>query len=96
MLKIKDNVNLKILENFGFVDYNEMCYAKEIYTSKDYTNCSLEILVYKKDTQYAKKHSIHLFLYIEFEEISFVDDLIAFDVLFDLIEAGFIEKVEDK
>lgn len=95
MLKIKDNVKLEWLKNFGFEDYNETCYAKEIYVSKDYNNCTLEILVYKKDTTYAKKNTIHLFLCIAFEEISFVDDLIAFDVLFDLFEAGFIEKVEE-
>lgn len=93
MLKIKDNVDLKILEKYGFDDYNDTCYVNHLYQSEDYNDVVLEILVFKRDTKYAKKNTIQLFINIFKENINYVDDLLELDVMFDLIKEGLVEKV---
>ena len=84
MLKIKDNVDLKELEKFGFEkdEYKEdveMVYNYEEFRTE-------EIRIYKN-----KEISI----YIDDELYCCAIDTEFLEVLFDLIQAGLVEKVED-
>ncbi|WBK39956.1 hypothetical protein [PinkBerry-associated phage LS06-2018-MD08] len=85
MLKIKDSVNLKVLERFGF---EKFIYEYPIKTSyyKTYSN-----------------RAIGLYVNIDTKEINGLsssrdseDDNTAFEILFDLIQAGLVEKVEEE
>ena len=77
MLKIKDNVDLKELEKFGFkVDKYNLWY--EYYTKNNY-----------KDAIIINTRNKRLGLYQTYNGKSY-------DVLYDLIQAGLVEKVEDK
>lgn len=72
MLKIKDNVDLKELEKFGFkVDRYNLWYE---YHAKNNFKDSIVIKVENKKIGYGK----------------------SYDTLFDLIQAGLVEKMEDK
>ena len=75
MLKIKDNVSLKELENFN------MEFKHDYYTEKDcyvlYVNSSVRLSI-----------NIHT------RQIRPSTCKEAFDLLFDLIQAGLVEKVE--
>lgn len=80
ILKIKDDVDLKELEKFGFVK----CHNRW----EDYT--------YGEPNDYDVD-----FFYIKNREIIIEDDLYGstldwlLNILFDLIQAGYIEKVEE-
>ena len=81
MLKIKDNVDLKELEKFGFEKYtNEESYY-------------FDFVPYIENVQYSyievtKDRKISCLDYIEMEHYQ-----IAVEKLFDLIQAGLVEKV---
>lgn len=81
MLKIKDNVDLKELEKFGFkkqgVEYLE-CYYKKIPPY----NWAVSIGTYNREIS----------IECDDKEYSFTTKI---DVLFDLISAGLVEKVAD-
>lgn len=77
MLKIKDNVDLKELEKFGFKFYESILFYE--YHSK--SNCKDSIMVNMKNKR--------LLFYQTYNGKSY-------DVLYDLIQAGLVEKVEDK
>lgn len=72
MLKIKDNVDLKELEKFGFEKDRLSCY-------------------YIKEVAIAKECVV----YTDTNAIWFVDNgtLSQLDIIFDLIQAGLVEKV---
>ena len=77
MLKIKDSVDLKELENFGFEEYEEVYYFRNAN--------KLRIAIDRIDRL--------LIVYINtFKPITCILDLQ--DKVFDLIQAGLIEKVE--
>lgn len=77
MLKVKDEVDLKELEKFGFEeDDGEYYYNFKPYTKFEYSYLCVD---YKKEI---------LTDYVEYEHISKMTDLI-----FDLIQAGLVEKV---
>ena len=78
MLKIKDNVNLKELEKFGF-EYTPYCRDKEGNDCLIY--CFLSISPY--DRTIAISSGV--------DEINGDDEI---EKLFDLIQAGLVEKVE--
>lgn len=87
MLKIKDGIDLKELEKFGF----ETTIGSSWYF-KDIVDCAEEkvsIAIRKNDRRiqisYDTKQSIRLCSFIERE----------LDILFDLIQAGLVEKVSD-
>ena len=82
MLKIKDNVDLKELEKFKFEKY-AFGYHKMIL-DRDFL---IEIDIRKTS------RNIRLIAFIENTTIAFKNEL---DYLFDLIQAGLVEKVEDK
>lgn len=82
MLKIKDFVNLKELEKFGFVTsikYNPLSYVKKVYLN----NADDDKNFYK-----ISKNSRKI-------ELTRLDGELD-DTLFDLIQAGLVEKVDDK
>lgn len=86
MLKLKDNVNLKELEKFGFTT------SKKV---KDKYNFDTKLVkaVFKSEDDFnamtiSNKRSIDLTDY--FENIKWLD------TLYDLIKADLIEKVDDK
>lgn len=72
MLKIKDDVDLKELEKYGFKKkyyYNAMCIIRE-----------------------DRKHDI--FFDLKTRKLLFIN--YGYDVLYDLIKDGLVEKIEDK
>lgn len=77
MLRIKDNVDLKELEKFGFKEFKQVYF----YTiASNYGNV-VELKVWKEDRT--------ITLDIDYEEF-FTEDI---DVFYDLIQAGLVEKV---
>ena len=80
MLKIKDNVDLKELEKFGFKYFENGCgttgYSK-------YEN-GIWITIIEKDKDRFSLHQERI--------LKFVND----DLLYDLIQAGLVEKVSDE
>ena len=99
MLKIKDNVDLKELEKFGFkpeilnypqFDINNkiIAYEKTLHTND---NSGAIIEVNCKD----RKICINADLYKIYQNTMFNDIFILnLDIVFDLIQAGLVEKVE--
>ena len=85
MLKIKDNVELKELEKFGFetskCPSGNIRYRKTIYKDGDMDYIYLDI--FDCDREF---HSLWGTIYKTFIDIEF---------LFDLIQAGLVEKVEE-
>lgn len=81
MLKIKDNVDLKELEKFGFkLDY-ELSDDEQIYSVKQkYQRLCVEF------------ESRELYLYEEFMSNAF---MLKNNVIYDLIKADLVEKVEE-
>ena len=81
MLKLKDNVDLKELERFGFRK-SDSCFKYEY----DYTILTIvdyQILIYKDRTIKVTQSSMYQ-----------VDNRLL-DTLYDLIQAGLVEKVEE-
>ena len=77
MLKIKDNVDLKELEKFGFkVDRYNLWYE---YHTKNNGKDTITINVGNKKIGFYQTYNGR-----------------SYDVLYDLIQAGLVEKVEDK
>lgn len=85
MLKIKDNVDLKELEKYGFT-YDEDWYCDFVpYNENDNTGCS-----YICVTCYNKEY----YRILGFDQIQPEDFEKAACILYDLIQAGLVEKVE--
>lgn len=87
MLKIKDKVDLKELEKFGF-KYDEEYNLYETYILKEERyNCHFIITI-----------TISLdnrLIYVDFDTEYLLNGLISVDILYDLIESGLVEKVEE-
>ena len=81
MLKIKDNVDLKELENYGFT-VTPSGTAYSLFKSYPKTSDELDITIIPSTRE--------LDVYVS--ELWLLDDL--FDSIFDLIKAGLVEKVE--
>lgn len=74
MLKIKDNVDLKELKKFGFLEAEQYYYYPTV-------DCVIELRFWKEDKT----------LYIsvnDYEDV--IEDI---DTLYDLIQAGLVEKI---
>lgn len=80
MLKIKDSIDLKELKKFGFENYRSK--GEYYYTICWNYGLYIEIVVNADRT---------ISLDVNFEEYSTED----IDILFDLIQAGLVEKVEN-
>ena len=76
-LRIKDNVDLKELEKFGFKVYEYVLFY-EYHSKSNY-----------KDSIMLNMKNKRLLFYQTYNGKSY-------DVLYDLIQAGLVEKVEDK
>lgn len=80
MLKIKDDVDLKKLEKYGFI--------QEPYSNNDY--------IYKIDlSEYLEiKNNKQIKLYIDDEYYCCYSGEITFDKLYDLIKDGLVTKID--
>ena len=78
MLKIKNNIELKQLEKFGFEYFINGCgtYGYTVETPRGY------ITIIEKDNEFSK-----------FLNERIIPSRIPLDLLYDLIEAGLVEKV---
>jgi hypothetical protein len=87
MLKIKDDVNLKELKRFGFIKCPQWRWEDYIYADKNYkfekNNLDCE------DFYIKERHIV-----VESEWYGNKVEWLC-DVLFDLIQAGLVEKVEE-
>ena len=95
MLKIKDNVDLKELEKYGFVDYNEELYLDEIGSGL-VIGWAFGVLAIEKDTRRIKvmvntKTQKKLNVY---GDENIIDAYIT-ENLYDLIKDGLVEKVDN-
>lgn len=86
MLKIKDNVDLKELEKFGFEYQKNKYQENNKYIYKIPVNILMQSLPYK----------IVLSVNIFTRELKISANWKAYDLLYDLIEKGLVEKVSDK
>lgn len=88
MLKIKNNVNLKELEKFGFVN-NGCAYEYVLPNPDNKEDKQMYVIIYVKDWF---KYKVR-YLYIYVDEFIEGDNIYSIDILFDLITAGLVEKV---
>ena len=81
MLKIKDNVDLKELEKFGFLKWENGCgtIGYSIYFVRG------SITIIEKDKEFDNERVI--------KDSDVIHDV---DIIYDLIQAGLVEKVKDK
>lgn len=88
MLKVKDNIDLKELEKFGFGrNYPTTdLYVLRVFNEKNY-GYSISI------NNRTRKIRVGIAMDGNISTIKNVDELS--DVLFDIIQAGLVEKVED-
>ena len=94
MLKIKDNVDLKELEKFGFEYNNE--FGVGMYIKSKWYEKETNDPVYDKSKQ-SFSDRISLFE----KDRKFIDNYnsqtkMDYDTLFDLIQAGLVEKVKSE
>lgn len=80
MLKIKDDVDLKELENYGF-EYHRLVYVKEIVRGEEDILETKNIYVTENDREISIKNG----LFNIDEEL---------DTLYDLIKDGLVEKID--
>lgn len=87
MLKIKDNVDLKELEKFGFT-YNENAYEKYNLKLQDTMSGAVEIRITNNRILYPVAD-------LDFYNLGNENELKMYDIVFDLIKANLVEKVEE-
>lgn len=91
MLKIKDNVDLKELEKFGFESGLPMFVNAYFRMTREDENYFLHINIKKRTFNVYKGNAKNLLdLWQGFEEIEMKEEYIQ-----DLIQAGLVEKVSD-
>ena len=93
MLKIKNNVDLKELEKFGFRNTKEDTYCKKI-PNDDYKNFTTNIVVNPVGSYFQNEIIVEIYDNDNSKDISNIDIGIEIDTLYDLIQAGLVEKVE--
>lgn len=92
MLKIKDNVELKELEKYGFKFYKNFYYDDDGITKLDcYLFDCYDNRTYVQVFVKTKEVALHSGVFGDGPEYFFDTQL---DVLYDLIQAGLVEKVE--
>lgn len=87
MLKIKDDVDLKELEKFGFTNEEsgfKNCYTKNI----DYTNYEYNKIYIMKNNRIVRLG--------HYQDEYGATDTLNLDIIYDLIQAGLVEKVSDR
>lgn len=88
MLKIKENVDLKELEKFGF-KYNPNCYENWRKTFENSMSGDVKIRITNERTVYPV-------IDLNFYNLGHLSEFALHDTLYDLIKADLVEKVEDK
>lgn len=88
MLKLKENISLKELEKFGFR------YVDDRSFEGDFSHCYKSIGNNVELSISVQGRCIYPYITIEENNTYIFSD--GLDVLFDLIQAGLVEKVEDK
>ena len=94
MLKIKDDVDLKVLEKFGFVNKNkdEYVYKEEIRCSDEYGVSYSRLYVNKIYRSISLDNEVDFnYPMVQYFED---DNNIFLNIIFDLIQAGLVEEVE--
>ena len=90
MLKIKDNVDLKELEKYGFIDYNEDVYLDKLGELK--LSLLFGVPFVNKQTR-----ELHILTYLqkldEFGEG--IKEVVITENIYDLIKDGLVEKAND-
>lgn len=82
MLKIKDNIDLEELKNFGFIKYTSLKNGKEYY-------CIRKLFI-GEDRKILQEDGVNNFRSIDYQ----LSEIEA-EIIFDLHEAGLVEKVEE-
>lgn len=91
MLKIKDDVDLKELEKFGFTSENNFYIIKEFTTDFNESGNKNSLLVYYSNKGIVLDIMNNDYTYHVFdEELGRIEDTI-----YDLIKANLVEKVDD-
>lgn len=93
-LRIKDNVDLKELEKFGFRNTAQDTYCKKI-PNDNYKNFTTNIVVNPVGSYFQNEIIVEIYDIDISNEISNIDIGIKIDTLYDLIQAGLVEKVEE-
>lgn len=88
MLKIKENVDLKELEKFGF-KYNPNCYENWRKNFENSMSGDVKIRITNERTVYPV-------IDLDFYNLGHLSEFALHDTLYDLIKADLVEKVEDK
>lgn len=84
MLKIKDNVDLKELEKYGFNVDDENFIWKTVKCNIPRYN-GLDLIIFEKKVL----ENVNYYAHFDYKDKS------AFDTLYDLIKDGLVEKVDD-
>ena len=84
MLKIKDSVDLKELEKFGFCNIGEIAPIETLYVNGNHT-FNMCILI-------GEDKIVNIRAICQFED-NYFDDIEISELLFDLIKADLVEKV---
>lgn len=96
MLKIKDDVDLKELEKFGFKNTINDTWIKYTANSDERYKTGILINPMNKEIQNQIVHYTDNFCELDEIEEGYIDLTSELDVLYDLIQAELVEKVEDK
>lgn len=95
MLKIKDNVNLRELEKFGFKNKVRDIWSKDIENSDADYETSILINPTNAVIKNQMVHYTNNDKDLEDIKEDFIDLTSELDVLYDLIRANLVEKVEE-
>lgn len=106
MLKIKDNVDLKELEKFGFKPHYEFknnetgeTFITHYYQTRSYVNKYGHLNLFpmeKRKSCIINVHSRVIENHLKYSSLRIDDrDFIDLDLLYDLIQAGLVVKVND-
>lgn len=87
MLKIKDNVDLKELEKYGF-KYYENCYEKWLLRLQDTPSACVDIRI-------TNNRVVYPYADLDYYNLSNKAQFKMHDIMFDMITAGIVEKVEE-
>lgn len=93
MIRFKKNKSLKELEKFGFIEYNGFYYKTYMPKEHHYHLDYVEVIVWKDRRIYLN------FCYESEKKKSFFRKQVydyGLNIIFDLIEAGLVEKVGDE
>ena len=92
MLKIKDNVNLKELEKFGFVlKKDDSILNYNVYEKR----VSIGTIDVYPDITYKLDYERGLFFHTTYASYYYPSNNEGLETIFDLIQAGLVEKIEE-